>query len=267
MASLNPRQFRQQRLINPLSVARKQPHQMGLKEFADSPHTMWHGSHERDFNDLRSTDDWVTDASFHDEKGFHVGTLGAADERMQHSHRRTGYFHPVRIDTFMDNTRDTPYSDRGESWTHEDHDSFYRNEYEDVGSVSAIVSSPHAVKTYGDFVGDAMKDPKKIPSGEAQWRHENNRMSFQRQGEVGVEKTDKVAEVQELTESARKLGIQPHVRYERELKFTDPRTGMEMGADIRPPGFRGEQGFMFEGPGTKAPRVREHLINKGQFGG
>jgi hypothetical protein len=153
--SLNSKQFRQTRLFAPLGMM-KQPHQMTPIEFANSPRTMIHGSDTEDFEELR------TDAraiGMEDSEGFHMGTVASADERMRHRTVSSieGYYHPVRPDPgAMVGSKDRLIKDEGTDWEPEHFGHYYRNAYEDKGSISAVVESPNDVTHYADYVHEAL---------------------------------------------------------------------------------------------------------------
>jgi hypothetical protein len=143
---------RQGRLFNPLSVPRRQVHEQTFDEFARSPRTMWHGSSEPTLDVLR-TRPFV-------DQGFHVGTLKAAHDRRQpvQTMSKGGFLHPVRINAQMKThslEHDTHIGDMAELWEPRHHGYHYTNEYEDPGSTSAVLHSPHDVKGYVDHLRDA----------------------------------------------------------------------------------------------------------------
>lgn len=159
MSALSEQQFKQQRIPGLSDVPLKQPHQMKPLEFAAHPDTMWHGSDSSDFEHLRGYDV--------ESRGFHVGTLTAAADRVRdrrHS-REEGYVHPVRVED-MRNTPKEAIPDQGENWTRRHHRKFYVNDFEDKGSASAIMPSADHVRHYADYVHEALARGG-IPSGEA----------------------------------------------------------------------------------------------------
>lgn len=190
--ALNPKQFRQGRLFAPLGMTKK-PHQMTPLEFANSPRTVFHGSDSFDFEDIRSdesqsfrrsdeVDNWVAQQDPYDleegyvdpddapNQGFHVGSLAAAEERMRGRTKSglSGAIHPLRInpDSLIASSRDNPLRDQGEDWNDEHHGHWYKNSYEDKGSLSAVLSDPgpETVTHYTDYIDDARRTPGMIPS-------------------------------------------------------------------------------------------------------
>lgn len=155
--NLNERQLR---LFSPLSVPRRQPHEQTFDEFARSPRTMWHGSDEPTVEHLRE--------SGYRSQGFHVGTLKAAHERRTAgAYNKGGFLHPVRITPgTMENDQYDPsthISDKGEDWDAEfEGGNYYRNHYEDRGSVSAILQSSDDVKSYVDHLHEAAGAGKRL---------------------------------------------------------------------------------------------------------
>lgn len=188
MTALNPKQFRQGRLFAPLGMTKK-PHQQTPLEFANSPRTMWHGAgyeHQR-FSDLREEADrrYERDQSLNDgmSLGFHVGTLKAANERLDVSGKGGGFLHPLRIqDGGFWNSKEEAAAldegpdyegfgaDMGVDWDMAAKPQYYKNRFEDKGSISAVLESPYqmdGVRHQSDFVREAVARGG-IPNGQAE---------------------------------------------------------------------------------------------------
>lgn len=123
--------------------------------------------------------------------GFHAGTEKAAHERLQHlgkpwMDREARFFHG-RVDPDKMSNTPTPgrwepadaepsptdpgrRKDRGELWAIEDHDQYYRNDYEDEGSTSAILSVRNAPARTHATRGTPVEEGYKTPNNFETWR-------------------------------------------------------------------------------------------------
>lgn len=143
------------------------PWEQTQAEFTNHPLTWFHARIRAD--EIPEPDD--------EASGVHVGTLKAAQDRIGHLTgagitRHHGQPHtaddvarvfPVRIMTSMRNTPARALSDEGEDWNEEHHDHYYRNSWEDPGSISAVVSGPQFLKTHRQFVEDALRAKQPVP--------------------------------------------------------------------------------------------------------
>jgi len=157
----------QQRLPGISPGRRLEPWEQTQHQFTHDPRTWFHA---------RIGDEEIEPPE--DPKdGVHVGTLQAARDRIRHlTHdgvwKQPGFsshtiydvprVFPVRITAPMRNAPTDPINDQPAGW-HPHHNKYYRNQVEDPGSISAVVSRTQFLKTHREFVRDALAAHKPVP--------------------------------------------------------------------------------------------------------
>lgn len=136
------------------------PHERSFESWAKNPRTVWHASMSKQ----SPTDSGRADQ--YAPEGFHVGTLQAAIDRGALNDRP---LHPLRIrpgtlPRFGYGSTDSPIDDQEESWGDEHHNKWYRNRYEDQGSLSAITDTASRTQS---FIGAALEGSPAERSGDA----------------------------------------------------------------------------------------------------
>lgn len=191
MSNLNEQQF----LPGTEHMRPAEPHEQTEAQFHNRPDVMVHGrflKHEavHDLGFGRQLNTWATD------RGFHSGTERAAHERVvdlgvaHPGYDETPRFFHGRVDPKQMHNRPEPAAweggslgddlgreeDQGEDWGPHHHNRYYRNDYEDEGSTSAIHgwtggpdhtnagNVPENFVTWRQSVADAQANGDKVPS-------------------------------------------------------------------------------------------------------
>lgn len=161
-------------------VPMAEPHQQSQDEFTRDPRTWFHGR----YNEYLPGDDpEVPDWDIDDEASptFHLGTRKAAEDRLRKigpgynqldpTQDQPGRIFPMRISTRMSNRPETARQDRGEHWPVLSRGQFYQNEFEDAGSVSAVLPDRSGAQTHQELVQQAIQTGKYVrPRVEAEFK-------------------------------------------------------------------------------------------------
>lgn len=164
---------------------RLEPHQQTREQFASDPRTWWHGRYGEQ----------LPRTGTQKSAGIHVGTEAAARIRqkalgtstktsasekanptgpimrnyqgevwlnaqgfpMRETQKQPYRFFPVRLAGPMTNTPETPAYDEGNRWHPKSGITFYRNDVEDRGSISALVPKRAQLQTHGDLIKAAQE--------------------------------------------------------------------------------------------------------------
>jgi hypothetical protein len=176
------------------SMSRAEPHEQTESQFHNRPDVFVHGRYEPLKPGPREL--VFNEDEANSSKGFHAGTETSSHERM--SALGTPWagtspkFYHGSVDVTRMNNNSTPGAwetgsfrqydrgraqDEGQGWTPEDHGKYYRNDYEDVGSTSAVLPfekhldhgehfgehTPGNFLTHRQAVSDALSQGKTVP--------------------------------------------------------------------------------------------------------
>lgn len=158
-------------------VPMAEPHQQSQDEFARDPRTWFHGRYSEhlpgdgpDTDEFGEEDTWGDDYDEEPDNTFHVGTRKAAEDRLKKigpgfrtepgystSFDQPGRVFPSRIAERMTNSPEKARADRGQKWPNLSTGQFYQNDFEDPGSVSAVLPGRGSVRTHHEFIQEAIE--------------------------------------------------------------------------------------------------------------
>jgi hypothetical protein len=190
-------------------VPMAEPHQQSQDEFARDPRTWFHGRYAEhlpgdDPYEVGEYNDEGYDDDVNDDNTFHVGTRAAAEARLKKlgpgfrqepgyatSFDQPGRVFPTRIAERMTNKPETARPDRGEGWPNLSTGQFYQNDFEDPGSVSAVLPGRESVQTHQETVQQAIQGGKYVrPRVQAEFQAMGGRATPGFKTEYGKEPED-----------------------------------------------------------------------------